>query len=259
MSKVLVLGCGPAGLMAAHAAAILQHDIIIVSKARKSFMRGAQYLHAPIPVATEGESFRVTYSLRGSADAYRAKIYGPDFRGSVSPEDLSEAHDAWDIRQAYDWLWDTYGRYVINTDFTELGFSVAAALHWSNPDIAISTIPAKILCEDENHNFASETIWSNSMVISDIPENAVVCNADKYPAWYRAARIQGHSTVEWPSSTRPPMEVHEVTKPIKTNCNCFPHVRRMGRYGKWEKGVLSHSAYFETADLLNHPNQMELF
>jgi hypothetical protein len=256
MSKVLILGCGPAGLMAAHAASMQGSDVIILSKKRKSFMRGAQYLHRPIPAATTGPAFLVSYLLRGSADAYRAKVYGPDYRGSVSPEDLTEAHTAWDIRQTYDWLWETYGAYVINTDLDKRGSSVNDALHWAKPDFTISTIPAKLLCESDCA-FTSEEIWSNGMEVTNTPENTVICNGEKAPAWYRSARIQGHITVEWPNWSRPPMSVHNVVKPLKTNCNCQPSIVRMGRYGKWSKGVLSHSAFFEAAQLLQN-SQLEL-
>lgn len=255
--KVLVLGCGPAGLMAAHAAAIHGDDVIVFSKARKSHMRGAQYLHRPIPLMTSADPFSVSYVLRGSADAYRAKIYGPDYRGPVSPEDLTERHDAWDIRQTYDLLWNTYGGYVKNVAFTH-GDDVQEILQWANPDIAISTVPAKLICQDDSHAFSYEEIWSNDMEVVNTPDNTVICNGEKAPAWYRSARIQDHTTVEWPNWSRPPMAVHNVVKPLKTTCTCLPRLHRMGRYGKWEKGVLSHTAFEETARLLTQPTQTEL-
>lgn len=253
--KVLIFGCGPAGLMAAHAAAILGNDVIILSKARKSHMRGAQYLHAPIPGATSGDPFGITYSLRGSADAYREKIYGPRYRGPVSPEDLSEGHAAWDIRQTYDWLWETYGRFVKNTDLGAPG-RISQALLWSMPDVTISTVPAPILCDDDAHQFRQEEIWSNDLDVQEVPENTVICNGEKAPAWYRASRIQGYTTVEWPNWSRPPMEIHNVVKPLTTNCICLPNIHRMGRYGRWTKGVLSHSAFDETVELLRGPEQL---
>jgi len=42
-----------------------------------------------------------------------------------------------------------------------------------------------------------------------------------------------------------------VEKPIRTSCRCFPDVHRMGRYGKWKKGVLSHEAWEEANKIMD--------
>lgn len=247
--------------MAAHAAAIHDDDVIIVSKARKSYMRGAQYLHRPIPLSPgePPEPFRVRYLLRGSADAYRAKVYGPDYRGPVSPEDLTEDHEAWDIRETYDALWDSYGKFVIDEDLSRAG-KIHALAAWARPDFYISTVPAPLLCEQPHVcAFRSEDIWSNDMEVMAMSDNSVICNGEKAPAWYRSSKIQGHTTVEWPHWSRPPISVTNVVKPLSTTCECNPDIERMGRYGEWKKGVLSHSAFYNTVDLLLRPQQMGLF
>lgn len=256
--KVLVLGCGPAGLMAAHAAVMGGHDVMIMSKARKSYMRGAQYLHMPIPIASQRPPFKIKYMLNGTSVQYKYKVYGADPKVRVSPEDLNGEHDAWDIREAYDWLWAEYGHTVSNVAFTYGdAHTVRDLLNWAKPDYTISTIPATLLC-DSGHSFTVESIWSNDLDVG-ISDNTVVCEGRPNPAWYRAAKILGHTTVEWPYDSRPPLpDLHEVKKPIMTNCDCFPDVFRMGRYGKWTKGVLSHEAFFETADLLGQPFQGRL-
>lgn len=264
--KVLVLGCGPAGLMAVHAASMLGHDVVCVSKARKSFMKGAQYLHAPIPLATARptEPFTVSYELRGSSSAYREKVYGRDYDGTVSPEDLTESHDGWDIRETYDWLWETYGSFVFDDDDLGAVGRIPAVLNWAQADVVISTIPAPLLCQkNKMHLFNEAKIWSTSGVDDlwgeQCPDNTVICNAEDSPAWYRLARIQGHMTVEWPHSRKPPIPgLHEVSKPLSTTCTCFRDIVRMGRYGRWQKGVLSHEAFFQTLELLQAPEQMRL-
>ena len=97
---------------------------------------------------------------------------------------------------------------------------------------------------------AGTTIWSSDKEMMPIPDNHVVLNAGEAPRWYRSARIQGWATVEWPHSVRPPVNpLWEVVKPLKHNCTCHPDVHRMGRYGKWTKGVLSHEAFYETAKI----------
>lgn len=266
--KVLVLGCGPAGLMAAHAAALMGHEIAILSKARKSHMKGAQFLHGPIPLPgwVTDEPFEVDYQLRGTADGYRQKVYHdiPVFRADklklkVSPEELAGKHQAWDIRVAYNWLWDKYGLLVKDADLYPT--VIDEALDWVKADIVISTIPAKLLCL-EGHTFASQRIWSSDQQMEALPDNTVVCNGESVPRWYRAAKIQGWNTVEWPYEVKPPLPQHQlwdVEKPLFTNCSCFPDIVRMGRYGKWQKGVLSHSAFYETVKLVSGPLQEAMF
>lgn len=250
--KVLVFGCGPAGLMAAHAAALDGADVLIMSKqARKSFMRGAQYLHAPIPMASQSAPFTIKYHLLGDVSAYRRKVYGGAWDGTVSPEDLEETHEAWDIREAYDWLWDTYGRYVLPFD-ADTPAAFQKALDWAEPDLAISTVPAQLLCS-QGHSFGMSTIWAtNRDMMSSIQDNTVLLNGDDAPAWYRCSRIQGWENTEWPGlGPKPPFgEMWEVVKPLRNNCDCYPQIHRMGRYGKWQKGVLSHESFYETARLL---------
>lgn len=254
--NVLILGCGPAGLMAAHAAFIEGHNPVIVSKARKSYLFGAQYLHQPIPGATDNAPIQVDYRLQGTSDEYRVKVYGPNSRVDVSPDTLIGKHDAWDIRSTYDHLWHFYERYIMNQEVT--GKTLGMAMESWMPDLTISTIPRPALCIDPSHSFGAETVWA----IGDAPEfgktcpvkvrpNTVICNGEDAPAWYRAANVFGHTTAEWPERKKPPFGTPAaVLKPTTTNCTCYPDVVHLGRYGAWQKGVLSHEAFFRTQEIL---------
>lgn len=257
MKKALILGCGPAGLMAAHAAAMRDHDVVILSKKRKSEMFGCQYLHRPIPLVTQGEPVNVEYRLQGSPDEYRRKVYG-DQRVQTSPETLDADHPAWDIRDAYDQLWKMYGQYVIDIDLAG-GNMEHTTTHTllEQADVTYSTIPAPLLCKRlDDHQFLAEKVWA----IGDAPErgvfspvttdeNSVLCNGEPSPSWYRVSNVFGYNTVEWPGGRKPPVEnVAEVVKPVRTNCDCRPNINRLGRYGKWQKGVLSHEAFYEVYD-----------
>lgn len=246
--RVAILGCGPAGLMAAHGAVMAgASDIRIFSKRRKSELFGAQYLHAPIPLATSGAPFRIRYLLQGTADGYRAKVYGKDWNGTVSPEDLEQSHDGWDIRQTYDWLWSTYAEAVVEFDLNPLTLDM---IRNDKPDVIISTVPKPLLCK-AGHRFDGVKVWAagdapergKMIPYKQCPPNTVLCNGDAEQAWYRLSHIDGFRTVEWPDYARPPMEAAEVMKPTFTNCDCNSDVLHAGRYGAWEKGVLSHTAY----------------
>ncbi|QPX62604.1 oxidoreductase [Arthrobacter phage Wollypog] len=251
--QVLVLGAGPAGLMAAHAAAITNNDVLILSKKRKSYMRGAQYLHMPIPMASQSAPFEIEYALKGTSEQYRDKVYGPDPRIKVSPDSLLGSHLAWDIREAYDWLWETYSTYVHDREITP--WTIEELLKTYGADMVISSIPAQEICQDPSHVFQRETVWVTEFFRGTFPgDNYVECSGDPDDPWYRTSRIQGWTNTEYPFAKKPPLsgdKVHEVAKPIKTNCDCLPDVRRVGRYGTWTKGVLSHTAFYDTADVLS--------
>lgn len=252
--NVIVLGCGPAGLMAAHAAAMFECNVKIFSKPRKSFMKGAQYLHRPIPLASKKPEFEISYDLWGTSEGYRDKVYGPGSSVEVSPVTLSTKHSAWDIREAYDWLWDTYGSYVQEWEVVDADVSLTPMISRLNPDLVISTIPAYLLCKG-GHAFSSTSIWSTDQSFHTRlgEENRVVCNGVSDTGWYRSSWIQGWGNTEWPHDRKPPLSserLWEVVKPIGTTCDCYPGVVREGRYGSWRKGVLAHEAYYNTAKLL---------
>lgn len=259
--RVAVLGCGPAGMFATHAFAQAGWDVVVYSKRRRSDMFGAQYLHEPIPGLAEVKQ-RITYELIGTPEQYRTKVYGPSPSvNSVSPEMLLGEHDAWDIRAAYFEAYERYEPNVIDTPDIDGTWYVNQFLnkdsrkHWR---LVVSTIPASALCVvQDKHQFLSQPVWA----AGDAPElgrmspiscaaGKVICNGETDRAWYRVSNVFGHTTAEWPYDRRPPISgISQVLKPIRTTCDCFSKVRgqlplyRTGRFGRWEKGVLSHHSY----------------
>lgn len=259
--KVAVLGCGPAGLFAAHAATMGEAEVTIFSKARKSYMRGAQYLHRPIP-GLSGDPFAVEYALKGTVDGYRTKVYGDVGDVLVSPETLVGTAQAWDIREAYDAAWNLYGNKVVDVDFSTMGDRemFLQVLIQSN-DLVISTIPAPALClRPSEHRFYSQKVWVTENLKSlgefeydaegVLIDNLVVCSGDPDDWWYRQSRIHGWENTEFPHDKKPnfPGKVHELEKPLRHTCNCHPRIVPAGRFGVWRKGVLSHEAFFQTAE-----------
>lgn len=260
MMKVLILGCGPAGLFAASAIRDKGHEVVIASKPRKSFMNGAQYLHRPIP-GLSTEHFEITYKLIGSTEGYRAKVYGEDSDIDVSPDSLAGTHKAWDIREAYDAAWFEFGSEVLSWDFRP-DRSIDRMASAINPDVVISTIPAKLLCRNPEHEFESAQVWSTDSVerIGGFSErngqpaidNLVLCSGMPDDWWYRASRIQGYENTEYPAAIQPRNPRRWIVeKPIKTDCDCYPGIERLGRYGSWKKGVLAHESYFEALGLVS--------
>lgn len=237
-------------MIAAHAAVGQGADVAILSKKRKSHMNGAQYLHRPIPaVPVTLEPFRIEYLLQGSPAGYRMKVYGPQWDGTVSPEDMTQSHSAWPIRDTYDWMWDRYAWCVKDWEATPA--TLKRAMETNKPDLVISSVPANLLCH-KGHTFRSAKIYSTDTAVQSLPaDNTVICNGEKIPRWYRISSIQGHQNTEWPDGSKPPITpMWEVLKPTDNNCDCFPEVIRTGRYGRWTKGVLSHETYDQVVDAI---------
>jgi hypothetical protein len=219
--KINILGCGPAGIFAAHAAVEAGHDVTILSIPRKSHMRGAQYLHRPIPGLSPDEDapFQIEYALRGTIDGYREKVYG-DRDVDVSVDSLVGKHDAWDIRKAYDAGFDRYQHLI--RDFTFSTDPDVPQMELPEADLTFSTIPAKLLCQDDACAWESEWIWSTdsvrgahrSMYFNEdfdgtFQDNKVLCSGDPDDFWYRsrsstAGRTPSGLSTRSRASRRPP-------------------------------------------------------
>lgn len=264
--RIAVLGCGPAGLMAAHAARGLGHDITIFSeKVRQSRMFGAQYLHQPIPNATNLTKVAwVDYTLQGPMEGYRRKVYGDKAEVTVSPEQLQRHHPAWDIRETYFRLWDLYAARM----------RMVERISWENFaevtrdfDVVISSIPKTSTChwrETNRHLFHGINIYAKGEapekgihIDVDCPRDMVICNGWMEPSWYRASNVFGHKTVEWSWSmvtSEAMRDAAVVEKPISNTCDCWPGTLYVGRYGSWTKGVLASDAYTRTVTALRSSN-----
>jgi hypothetical protein len=264
--RICVLGAGPAGLMVTHAAAMQGHDVVVYSDGEPSRLYGAQYLHQPIPGIDGTPVVTLWHTFVGTLDGYRRKVYGMEWDGEVSPEQFSGHTSAWDIRYTYDELVNRYWSGVFQAKFT--GWGLIGAQNEQAPsmadmkyefDMVFCTIPRKRICINPGHDFSQTEIWA----IGDAPDldiknpiqvesSTLNCNGDLAVSWYRTCNVFGHSTTEWPKGKKkPPITgVTAVSKPLKTNCDCFDgDMVFLGRYGKWQKGVLTHQA-FQQADYM---------
>ena len=267
--KIAVLGCGPAGLLVAHAARMTGNIVIIFSKRQRSPMRGAQYQHVEIPGIPGNQPELLKYTLVGTVDDYREKVYAarnPDI--IVSPAEYEGVHKCWDLRHAYDWLWHQFGNNVVNVEVTHTLLSQLT----DSFDLVISTVPAPVLCEQE-HQFNCINVWIDSCWMGPTTDedpglwrgiqHLVICNGlpmdshrPERTGWYRSSNIFQAANTEWsslesiPKRRNKPGLLFKVRKPISTDCVCWPSIVRAGRYGAWRKGVLTHHAFQEAMAIL---------
>lgn len=269
MDVVAVLGCGPAGLMAAQAVALTGAPLAIFSeKAEPSKLGGAQFLHKPIPGINDMEKpdTMLTYRVRGDEATYRRKVYGADSFPSVPFTSFKNIKDgetqpAWNLIETYERLWEKFGAHVAPnagpigpTWFEEMG----SFRH------VFSSIPLPAICKaragliPEFHHFHEQKVHICTRPFSnDIEPDTIVYDGTEDHRWYRASRIFDVHGTEWSDRTPVPPIGDLVTdrKPVSTTCTCHPEVTRVGRKGTWTKGVLTHDALVTTLKTILPPRE----
>lgn len=239
MKKVAILGCGPAGLLAAHAVAETGVRPVVFSRAVPSEIGGAQYLHRAIPEVTGDAPDGLCEVIKlGTPAGYATKVYNdPASETSWKIMDSGD-HKIWNMRRAYNWLW---GRYEGNITDQEVDADRVESL-LRQYDLILSTVPAVALCAHANrHEFVSQQVGIVYHPAEEEGPNRIIYNG-KPDGWYRASEIFGWVGFEY-APEESPSNAKMVRKPLWTDCNCHPDLVRLGRYGKWKKGELIHHAY----------------
>lgn len=246
--KVIVIGCGPAGLAAAHAAAGHGCEIQVIAPREKTPQRGPLLIQRPIPGINNSQPDGTIHQrvIGGSVLDYRYKLYG-DVNIGINGDVLQPEYHAWQHRETYDALWERYERYIEDRKVTP---GELLKLH-EVADLVVSTANARSLCFQwgtfsKRHKFSSATVAVTPRAeYPNQPDNTIIFNAgDEYP-WVRSSRIFGNEVTEWMMLDAPSYAM-QVVKPISTNCDCFPHVLRTGRFGAWRNETWVDTAYWDT-------------
>lgn len=251
MPKIAVLGCGPAGLLAAHAAHRAGIRPAIFSRAVPSSIGGAQYLHCAIPeVTSQTPDGTVMYQKNGSAAGYARKVYG-DTNAETSWKEYEGEHEIWNMRMAYNNLWHRYESCIVDQEIDAERLESLQRQY----DLIISSIPAPVLCLHPNrHIFRAQQV---GIVYREMPAkdqhegdlNLIVYDGRPETPWYRSSYIFGWLGDEYPPGASPTHAVM-VNKPLWTDCDCHAEVVRVGRYGRYEKRALIHHAFAQVEAIL---------
>ena len=257
---IAILGCGPAGLLAAHACNLYGAPFSIFSRPEKSMLGGAQFSHIPIPGITEVEypEAVLSYEVLGDAGTYQEKVYSGARVPFVSFDNVFDGEEvpAWNLRGIYEWLWDKYSTRIVSQ---EIGPIWAEQMAANGPfKLVFSSVPLVQICRasidmNVSHGFRSQSIRIyNKALEENLPDNTIRYDGTMDHSYYRMSRIFGVGGTEWGgSSAIPPIgPIKSVNKPIETNCNCHPKIQRIGRFGTWTKGVLTMHAYNKVVETL---------
>lgn len=252
--KVVVIGCGPAGLAAAHAAVGLGCEVSIIAPKKKTPQNGPVTLQHPIPDITTGhpDGYVRQLVIGGSILDYRLKLYG-DVNVNINGDILRPGYDTWRVQEAYDKMWGLYSELI------EDGEVAPADVNWlvRSCDLVVSTAPANRLCyrdwpggEQPTHEFRSvpialmfRTSYPNQ------PDNTIIYNASDNYAWVRSSSIFGVKVTDYKPEDCPNPDLI-IYKPLGTDCDCHPCLLRVGRYGKWHNLAWIDSAYSETREAI---------
>lgn len=242
--SVAILGAGPAGLLAAHAASQAGWDFRIFSIKEPSPMDGAQYLHEPIDGLTGATpDATISYAKVGTAEGYAAKVYGDPLAPTSWAKFRQGDHPAWALHAAYDRLRDLYWSEVVDRSI-EKGDISKIANGWN---FVFNSLPAPALCSNRDHRFTSQRVHFADVSFNSI-DNFIVYNGRLQTDWYRTSSLFGHTSTEWSDHRPHPAgsAMREGVKPISTDCNCHAaheNLIRIGRFGEWRKAVLVNDAY----------------
>ena len=254
--QVIVIGCGPAGLAAAHAAVGLGASVRIIAPKKRTPQHGPVFLQRPIPgINTEHPNGYIKQIVvGGSILDYRLKLYGDVNISITSDGILRDGIHTWSVQTAYVNMWEMYSGLIEDRALAPHHVAHLEA------DLVVNTAPLPSLCLEQHkqarfrHEFLSvpvalyfETSYLNQ------PENTIIYNAYDTPKWVRSSNVFGNEVTEYKPEDVPvgpggfveePDRI--IQKPLSTNCDCHPHVLRCGRFGEWNNMAWIDSAYYKT-------------
>jgi len=263
--RIIVLGCGVQGMLAAHAIARNGHEPVIISDDRpKSKVSPSQFLLREIPgITDEVHRLNLVIEKRGSQAGYAKRVYGSYNAESSWSEVGAGTHDIWLLKEAYDLLWAKYAGCISNEKINTAKIQELLCDY----AVVISTIPAPPLCLADHH-FDMIPVWILEVLGTERSSFAplMIYNGDpdqpnQGANWSRYSSIRGHETWEYThdiGGSRP--GVRRGVKPTGNNCDCWDaagergdrplQLRPVGRFARWERGVLMHHAFEDTVAIL---------
>lgn len=260
-----ILGNGFDSLLAAHAASVLSHDVLIFSEEPKpENLVGPQILRAPIPMVPAAMAPVIT-EQRGDPDVFMEKMLNRGGRGKepegINPE-IKPGTMLWDAQATYNWLWETYGRFTRKIE-KGIGYNDVLAIKdgWKI-DYLISGIDKDELCGKRNeHSFdAAMIVCMRSPVIAKEAHNFLQFNGDPDASWAIESHLFGESIRCYGKHNHPPVSAHKLTGyilPQGYHCDCHAPMSPtsmdlVGKLGAWDLRWERHDSFYKTFENLKN-------
>lgn len=248
MTQVAVLGCGPAGLLCAWAVEQAGHTPIIFSRKEKSDIPGSQHLHGPIPgITSQYPEGTIQFVRIGTASDYALKVYGDRTR-ETGWDNYLQVYPSWNVINAYEKLWAHYEDEIADTEIMHPS-SLKPIVEMF--DCIISTLPAKVICENPMHHFRGVPYYIKKLPTpeADREHEIVVYNGLPDDSWYRWSILGGLCSIESTEPFDDPTDVIIGHKAVDNNCDCWPEIHRAGRWAEWRHGVTMYKAYLKADEI----------
>lgn len=253
--KVLVLGSGFDSLLAAHAASVLSHDVLICARnAEFEPLTGPQILRAPIPMVHAGQA-PVLLRQIGDPDTFLDKLYnqggaGKEFDG-INPE-LVTGTMLWDAVGTYEWLFETYGRFINTFDGGIKFKDVKAIKDDVGAEYVISGIERAVLCGDRQHSFAAARVVT--MPVASSSGASITYSGDTDDPWVIESHLFGHGWRSYGAHRHPPVSperLNDYIIPQGFNCQCHAPMSEtsmdlVGQLGAWDPKWKRHESFYNT-------------
>lgn len=248
MKRVLVLGCGPAALIAAQAAKECGADVRLYSVSKtKSVIYGAQFLYEPIPGVCESSPDGMLHNIfLGDVEVYRKKIYGdPTIRTTWDNKNQVETEPVWSLEYAYSVLWDRFQHLIEEQEASCHNLYEMLNDGW---DYVFSSVPLPVLCKKRyEHVFPKYQVrilrQSHQQRLMPGESNLCIYNGLPEDTWFRFSHMFGRNGgFEMPSWNMADGSVL-ISKPQQATCDCWPEVTRIGRYGAWNFDINTHHSW----------------
>ncbi len=263
--NIAILGAGPSGMMAAHAASQCGANVNIFDSNPDQSRRnsGVYYLHSDCDLLLD--SITIKQGLLGAhlmnfdemKEAYGQKVYGQQvLNTSVLDPILNPVITGYNAGQAIDRLWDMYGFQVQKQHIDDIQDIWPLLKEF---DSVISTIPAYVLYPD----FDKYEFVETSIKVGKAPEDEafIFYNVNEYCDWYRCSALFGIFIQEFGLGKKAPDDGQEfgtnkyitVKKVIGTGVvSNMEGLLLTGRYGAWNKKFLTHDVYYDVLKWLGY-------
>jgi hypothetical protein len=259
MSDVVVLGCGPTGLLVAWAVEQAGHTPRVISRKEKSVIPGSQHLHGPVPgITSQYPEGTIQFVRLGTAEGYAKKVY-QDAERETGWDNYLQVYPSWNVLEAYDKLWEHFEGQIIDQEIRGGAYRLQQLYELiTSSDLIISTLPAKAICHDPAHIFKGTQYWIKQLPTpeADREHEIVVYNGLLTDPWYRWSILGGLCSIEYTYEGRHALQRDDGEnwisgfKAIENNCDCWPDIARCGRWAEWTHGVTMFKAYHKAVGLM---------
>lgn len=246
--RVLIWGKDFHALAAAHAAALLGHDVLIYGDNTPEALTAPTPLYMPLP-GIPARSDILDINFIGQPDGYADKLVNQGGAGRYPEDYMAGGRTVYDLGQTHAWLIETYGSYIKHAG--QYGAAaLRAAIGELQPAMVFSSVPKPLLCSDRQHTILGAPV-KHMAVASDREGAKITYNGDNDAPWAIDTTLFGSSWRTYGAHLAPPLSEDKFTEdvlPQHSSCDCFEDdVTFLGPLGRWDVRTRLHQSFYRTA------------